>query len=148
MHENITEKKAVIITKLHGSAKIIPFQFIQIMENLIHNAIKFAREDVPLQIEITSRIGLGSEFQEDKLSPNSNYCHICFCDNGIGFDAQHSEKIFGVFQKLHSKDVYAGTGIGLAIVKKIVENHSGHISATGEPMNGAKFNIYIPHTAA
>ncbi|TDO82963.1 histidine kinase/DNA gyrase B/HSP90-like ATPase [Flavobacterium chryseum] len=148
LHENIAEKNAVIITNLHGVANIIPFQFIQLMENLIHNAIKFAREDVPLQIEITSRIALGSELGNDKLLPNNNYCHICFGDNGIGFDAQHSEKIFGVFQKLHSKDVYEGTGIGLAIVKKIVENHNGYISATGEPNNGAKFNIYIPHTAA
>jgi signal transduction histidine kinase len=148
LHENIAEKNAAIITNLHGSANIIPFQFIQLMENLIHNAIKFAREDVPLQIEITSRIGLGSELENDQLAPNTNYCHICFGDNGIGFDAQHSEKIFGVFQKLHSKDVYEGTGIGLAIVKKIVENHNGHISATGTPNNGAKFNIYIPYTAA
>ncbi|WP_264537423.1 response regulator [Flavobacterium sp. N1736] len=145
LHENITEKKATIITNLHGSASIIPFQFIQLLENLIYNAIKFAKVDVPLQIEITSRIAKGFELQEEKLSPNVNYCHICFGDNGIGFDAQHNEKIFGVFQKLHSKDVYEGTGIGLAIVKKIVENHNGFINASGEPMKGAKFNIYIPH---
>jgi light-regulated signal transduction histidine kinase (bacteriophytochrome) len=65
-------------------------------------------------------------------------------DNGIGFEPHFSERIFGVFQKLHSKEVYGGTGIGLAIVKKIVENHNGIITATGELNEGATFDIFIP----
>jgi light-regulated signal transduction histidine kinase (bacteriophytochrome) len=143
--ENIKEKNAVIITDFNGTVKIIPFLFIQLMENLINNALKFSKKDVPLHIEIKSRIASGSELQNEKLSSNEKYCHISFEDNGIGFDAEHSEKIFGVFQRLHSRDMYDGTGIGLAIVKKIVENHNGIITADGTHMQGAVFDIYIPN---
>ena len=106
--------------------------------------MKFCKEDVPPHIEIKSRIVSGSELQNEKLLTTGNYCHITFQDNGIGFDPEHSEKIFGVFQRLHGREIYDGTGIGLAIVKKIVENHNGIITATAAPMKGATFNIYIP----
>jgi signal transduction histidine kinase len=144
MRENMTEKNAVIITDLHGTANIIPFLFIQLLENLVNNALKFSRKEIPIQIEIKSCIKTGLELQNDNLMPEEKYCHIIFKDNGIGFEPEHSEKIFGVFQRLHSKDVYDGTGIGLAIVKKIVENHNGIITATGELQKGATFNIYLP----
>ena len=78
------------------------------------------------------------------LSPQKEYCHITITDNGIGFEKEFSEKIFEVFQKLHGKEEYAGTGIGLAIVKKIVENHNGIITATSELKKGTTFDIYIP----
>ncbi|WP_348822313.1 sensor histidine kinase [Flavobacterium aestuarii] len=144
LHENLGEKQAVIITDFHDNVKIIPFQFVQLMENLIHNAIKFSQPDVPLKITIKSRVVNGQELQIENLSREISYCHISFADNGIGFEQQHNEKIFGVFQKLHSRDLYEGTGIGLAIVKKIVENHNGYIDAAGAPLKGAVFNIYIP----
>ncbi|WP_459641286.1 sensor histidine kinase [Flavobacterium sp. CGRL2] len=114
------------------------------MENLTNNALKFSQKDIPLTIEIKSRLLSGQELENEKLQPEQNYCHIAFKDNGIGFDSQHSEKIFGVFQRLHSRDDYDGTGIGLAIVKKIVDNHNGIITATGKHMEGATFHIYIP----
>lgn len=145
LSENLLEKNAVITTDFHDSVKIIPFQFVQLMENLVHNAIKFSKQDVPLHMEIKSRLVSGAALQNEKLSANENYCHISFGDNGIGFESQYNEKIFGVFQKLHGRDVYEGTGIGLAIVKKIVENHNGIITANGEPMNGVTFNIFIPN---
>lgn len=145
LSENILEKKAAIVKDLHGPAKIIPFQFTQLMVNLVTNSLKFSKAEVPLRIEIKSRIASGDELQYEKLAPDQCYCYISFEDNGIGFEPEHNEKIFGVFQKLHSKDTYEGTGIGLAIVKKIVENHNGVISASGEPMKGARFNIYIPN---
>ena len=144
LNENLSEKKAQISTDFHDTAKVIPFQFVQLMENLIHNAIKFAQVEVPLQINIRSRFVDGSEIKIEKLSKQFNYNHISFQDNGIGFEPQHNEKIFGVFQKLHGRDLYEGTGIGLAIVKKIVENHNGYINAEGEPLKGVTFNIYIP----
>ncbi|MEO7975609.1 response regulator [Flavobacterium sp.] len=144
LRENILEKNALITTELHGDVKIIPFLFIQLMENLINNALKFCRKEVQLCITIKSRLVSGAELQNEKLLSTENYCHISFQDNGIGFDPEHSEKIFGVFQRLHGREIYDGTGIGLAIVKKIVENHNGIISATGKPMEGATFNIYIP----
>ena len=144
LNENLNEKGATIFTDFHDTAKVIPFQFVQLMENLIHNAIKFAKTETPLEITIKSRLVYGVDLKIENLSTDVNYCHISFGDNGIGFEPQHSEKIFGVFQKLHGRDLYEGTGIGLAIVKKIVENHNGHINAVGEPMQGATFNIYIP----
>jgi signal transduction histidine kinase len=144
LNENLNEKGATIVTDFHDTAKVIPFQFVQLMENLIHNAIKFAKTETPLEITIKSRLVYGVDLKIENLSTDVNYCHISFGDNGIGFEPQHSEKIFGVFQKLHGRDLYEGTGIGLAIVKKIVENHNGHINAVGEPMQGATFNIYIP----
>lgn len=145
LRENLYEKQAVITTDFHDNVRIIPFQFVQLMENLIHNAVKFAQPAIPLEITIKSRLVNGSDLQIEKLSGEIKYCHISFADNGIGFEPQHNEKIFGVFQKLHSRDLYEGTGIGLAIVKKIVENHNGHIDAVGEPLKGTVFNIYIPY---
>ncbi|MFH6948925.1 response regulator [Flavobacterium sp. FlaQc-51] len=144
MQENISEKGAAIVTDLHGSAKIIPFLFVQLLENLLNNALKFSQKEIPIEIQIKSCIKKGEELQHQELSLSENYCHISFQDNGIGFEPEHSEKIFGVFQRLHSRDVYDGTGIGLAIVKKIVENHNGIITATAFPMKGATFNIYLP----
>ena len=144
LSENILEKKAVIKTDFHGFVDIIPFQFTQLMVNLLTNSLKFSRDGVPMCIEIKSQITNGAELDNDKLEPELLYCHICFQDNGIGFDPAYSDKIFGVFQKLHSKDKYEGTGIGLAIVRKIVENHNGIVSAKGKPMNGAQFDIFIP----
>ena len=144
LHENLFEKNAVIKTDFHNSVKIITFQFVQLMENLFHNSIKFAKPDVQLEIVIKSRIISNSDLKIKELSKDINYCHISFSDNGIGFESEYNEKVFGVFQKLHGRDVYEGTGIGLAIVKKIVENHNGYIEAVGEPMKGVTFNIYIP----
>ncbi|GAA3754529.1 response regulator [Flavobacterium ginsengiterrae] len=144
LSEVINDKQAVIVTELHGSVTIIPFLFGQLLENLTTNALKFARNDLPMRIEIKSRITNREELGLEQMLPEIPYCHISFRDNGIGFDAQHREKIFGVFQRLHSRDEYEGTGIGLAIVKKIVENHNGFITAEGEPMKGAVFHIYIP----
>lgn len=145
LYENLSEKNAIIVTDFHDNIKAIPFQFVQLMENMIHNAIKFAQPEIPLQITIKSRFVDSSVSKDIQLLPNVKYCHISFGDNGIGFEQEHNEKIFGVFQKLHGRDLYEGTGIGLAIVKKIIENHDGFINATGEPMKGATFNIYIPY---
>lgn len=144
LSENLHENKATIETKLECPANIIPFQFTQLLQNLISNAIKFSKTDVAPHIVIKSSIVHGETLQHDKLSKTIEYCHIIVQDNGIGFDPKFSEKIFDVFQKLHDRDTYEGTGIGLAIVKKIVENHNGLILATGEPSNGARFDIYIP----
>ena len=73
-----------------------------------------------------------------------DYCHITITDNGIGFEKEFSEKIFEVFQRLHNKDKYTGTGIGLAIVKKIVNNHNGTITVSSKLNKGTSFDIYIP----
>lgn len=115
--------------------RIIPFQFRQVLQNLITNAIKFAREGIPPKIYI----GCTTE-KIDKLKFNK----ITVSDNGIGFEQEYAERIFTLFQRLNDKKLYSGTGIGLAIVKRIVENHKGFITATGTPGKGATFHIYIP----
>jgi light-regulated signal transduction histidine kinase (bacteriophytochrome) len=144
LKDTIQEKHATIETTELCSANIITFQFRQLMYNLISNALKFSNPDIPSHITIKSRIVKGSKLNIEKLSPKKNYCHITVKDNGIGFEPHFSERIFEVFQKLHGKDKYEGTGIGLAIVKKIVENHNGIIIATSELNKGAQFDIYIP----
>lgn len=144
LRDTIQEKKARIDVTEICPVNIIPFQFRQLMYNLLSNALKFSHPDRPSHIMIKSSIVKGNILSTLNLSPDKTYCHITVEDNGIGFEPHFSERIFGVFQKLHSKEVYEGTGIGLAIVKKIVENHNGIIVATGELNKGAKFDIYIP----
>ncbi len=144
LRDTIQEKHATIEATELCSANIIAFQFRQLMYNLISNALKFSKPKVPAHIIVKSSIVKGSKLNNENLSPEKNYCHITVKDNGIGFEPHFSERIFEVFQKLHGKEVYAGTGIGLAIVKKIVENHNGTITATGELNKGARFDIYIP----
>lgn len=123
--------------------EVIPFQFRQLFTNLITNSLKFRRTDVPLVIDIRSERVKGSGIGQDSAT-DDYYYRVTVEDNGIGFDNTYHERIFDVFQRLHTKQEYEGTGIGLAICKKIVENHRGFITATGEPGAGAKFMIYLP----
>lgn len=146
LQQELLDKNATIEAEHLSDVSIIPFQFRQLMQNLISNSLKFSKPENPPHIIIRSEIGTGLEFNIDKLTPDKNYCHISVSDNGIGFEQHYSEKIFEVFQRLHSKNEYNGTGIGLSIVKKIVDNHNGIIIAKGEPNKGATFDIYIPAT--
>jgi len=144
LKEVIAEKKAVMeITELCG-AYIIPFQFYQLLYNLITNALKFSKPNIPPHITIGGRHISSSDQNDAHLAPGIEYCHISVKDNGIGFEQQFSKKIFEVFQRLHGKDEFPGTGIGLAIVKKIVDNHNGIIAATSASGKGTTFDIYIP----
>ncbi len=140
----ISQKNAKIEIGEACTAKLIPFQFRQLMSNLIGNALKFSKSDVAPSIKINCVIDKGKKFDFKKLSPELAYCHITVEDNGIGFSQDQNERIFDVFQRLHGRDQYTGTGIGLAIVKKIVENHDGFISAQGVPGIGATFHVYVP----
>jgi PAS domain S-box-containing protein len=142
--DDLTLKNGSIIIGEVCDLNIIPFQFRQLIYNLISNSLKFARKDVPPVINVNCKIDKGKFLSNDKLLPEIEYCHISIVDNGIGFDANYKDKIFEIFQRLHGREEYMGTGIGLAIVKKIVENHNGFITATGEPNQGATFDIYIP----
>lgn len=147
LREELEQKNAVIENDEicdEISIDIIPFQFRQLIYNLISNSIKFSKPDTPLHIKIKCEIAKGDTFSNDKLSAETEYCHIGISDNGIGFEQQYGEKIFEVFQRLHGRSEYAGTGIGLAIVKKIVENHNGIINAEGKYNKGATFDVYIP----
>ncbi|MTH15195.1 ATP-binding protein [Flavobacterium sp. LC2016-01] len=141
LKEEIILKKAIIEVSGNCSAYIIPSQFHQLICNLISNSLKFSKQDEIPRIKIES---LYTKQKAKNLLSSSDYCHIIISDNGIGFDQQFEGRVFEMFQQLHSRTKYKGTGIGLAIVKKIVENHSGIITATGKLNQGAKFDIYIP----
>ena len=143
-NEVILQKHATIDAADLCVVKIIPFQFRQLLHNLIGNALKFSNPKRPPHITISSRNINYDKFKIQALSPTKEYCHISITDNGIGFEEEFSAKIFEVFQKLHGKDEYTGTGIGLAIVKKVVDNHDGIITATSKLNKGTTFNIYIP----
>lgn len=146
LKEEIKEKNATLEVSQLCVADVIPFQFRQLMINLISNSLKFSNPENLPHIKIKCEIAKGIKFSHVKLPPQSKYCHITVSDNGIGFKQEYSEKIFEIFQRLHGREEYTGTGIGLSIVKKIVDNHNGIIVATGELNKGATFDIYFPTT--
>jgi PAS domain S-box-containing protein len=144
LEQDLTAKNIAITIVNDCAVDVIPFQFRQMLFNLISNSLKFTRENNIPVITIECFNATGAELKNSKLSQDIKYCHIKFRDNGIGFDPKYSEKIFEVFQRLHGKDKYAGTGIGLAIVRRIIDNHNGFITASGVLNKGATFDIYMP----
>lgn len=124
--------------------KVIPFQIQQLVYNLVSNSLRFAGSGRQLKIDISCSIETGAETGISSLVPEKQYCHLCVSDNGIGFDQQFSARIFDLFERLVDDHKIKGTGIGLAIVKKIVNNHNGYITAKGEEDKGATFDIYLP----
>ena len=132
---DIKEKGAVInvgeLPVIQGYRR----QLQQLFQNLISNAVKYSKADVPPYIHI--RV-------EKAREDNRNYHVISVQDNGIGFDQQYEDKIFQMFARLHGKSEYNGTGVGLSIVKKVVENHKGFIKVKSEPGTGSTFKIYLP----
>lgn len=144
LKEELQAKKATIEIGKLSEVTIIPFQFRQLLQNLITNSLKFAKPESPSHITINSGCVKIGEPIHKQLPLPTDYYHITVTDNGIGFDSQYDEKIFEIFQRLHPKENYEGTGIGLTIVKKIVENHNGVITATSELGRGCTFNIFIP----
>lgn len=139
--EVISEKGGTIKVEGLCSVSVIRFQLRQLLYNLVSNSLKFIDPGKAPQIMIKSEIVSGTEAN---LLPEMKYCHLTVADNGIGFDPKYKDRIFEIFERLYGQDKYPGTGIGLAICKKIVENHNGTISATGEMKKGARIDIYLP----
>ena len=139
----ISEKNAIIKTPSLPVIKGIPLQIHQLCLNLISNSLKFSQK-APV-INITCKIVSGNGIKpEGEISKSESYVALIFKDNGIGFEPQYADKIFTIFQRLHGKQEYAGTGIGLALCKKIVENHHGFITVHSELGAGAEFSVYLP----
>ena len=139
----IQEKFAVIQTSPLPVVRGMRLQMTQLFSNLVGNALKFC-ESAPV-IKITSRQLSPEEVaQNGKLDRSLVYTEVTVSDNGIGFQQEFSEQIFGIFQRLRGRSEYAGTGIGLALCKKIVESHDGLIFATAMPGLGATFTVIIP----
>lgn len=144
LQDVIEQKKATVEVKSVCNARIIPFQFYQLVQNLLSNALKFTDPSRAPHIVIEGKSIKGSELNNPHLSEHETYCHLRISDNGIGFEPEFQEQVFELFQRLHNQQLYPGTGIGLAIAKKIVENHKGIITATSELNQGSRFDIYLP----
>ena len=125
-------------------ANIIPSQFRQLFQNLLSNSLKFVNPGIQPVITIRHKYVTPRDMVHYQLSQSERYHLIEVSDNGIGFENEFAGKIFAIFQRLHGRSEYEGSGIGLAICKKIVEHHGGIIYATGEPGQGANFTIILP----
>ena len=144
LEHKIEEGNAVIETTTLPAAFVVPSQFRQLFQNLVNNSLKFKREGVPSHIKISGKLLNSKAAESYDLPKAKKYLQIDVEDNGIGFDNQYAGKIFAIFQRLHGKTEYEGTGIGLAVCKKIVENHGGTIFAKGVPRQSAVFTLIIP----
>jgi len=142
--QSIEEKKAQLELSNMPEIQGVPFLIQTLFSNLIGNSLKYCKADEALTIKITHE-HIGS--QKMKFYEGDDYQRfhkISIQDNGIGFEQEYADKIFELFQRLHDKNTFAGTGIGLAICKKIVESHDGYIQAIGKPGIGSTFEVYLP----
>ena len=132
---DIEEKRAVVTVGALPVVQGYKRQLQQLFQNLISNALKYSKADVPPRVDISA-----SDAEEN----NRRYHVISVRDNGIGFERQYEDKIFQMFARLHGKAEYSGTGVGLSIVKKVVENHNGLIRVESEVGEGSVFKVYLP----
>lgn len=145
LSEMIHEKKALIYSETLPSIEGYDSQLVQLFQNLISNSIKYHRKDIRPVISITYRLVDGQMIPGVKPSHQELPFHqILFSDNGIGFKREFADKIFIIFKRLHAKTEFAGTGIGLAICKRVVSNHNGYILADSIEGEGSNFYIYLP----
>ena len=140
----IEQLNAVIKSDALPEANIIPSQFRQLFQNLLSNSLKFIRSGVQPTITITHKLVSENDVVHYQLAQASHYHQLQFKDNGIGFENEFAGKIFSIFQRLHGRSEYEGSGIGLAICKKIVEHHGGIIYADSVLGEGATFTIILP----
>lgn len=120
-------------------------QLRQLFQNLISNALKFSRPGVQPQVSVQSRIVVPESVPDTVLNrTGQSWLAIDVIDNGIGFEEKYQERIFQLFERLHSRSAYSGTGIGLAICRKVAENHGGAIVAHSQPGQGAQFTVFLP----
>lgn len=142
----IKEKNAKI--KISRLPRVMGYrrQLQQLFQNLISNSLKYSKADVPPEIIIKSKKAKGSHsgIELPAALLRKDFHLIEIADNGIGFDQSDAERIFNVFTRLHGNYEYSGTGVGLSIVRKVVENHNGYIAAFGKPNKGASFKILLP----
>lgn len=131
LESQIAETGAVV--RVHEMPIVVadPLQMRQLLQNLVSNALKFRREGVVAEIDIDASVGNGA-------------ANIRVSDNGIGFEPRYAQRIFRIFERLHGRTEYPGTGIGLALCRKIVDRHGGTIAADGEPGRGAVFSVTLP----
>jgi len=141
----ISEQKADIQVDNLPTLEAIPLQMTQLFRNLISNALKFSTTREQPTVRITSHsLDHAAVSKHLVAQPDTHYCELIFSDNGIGFSPEFSEHIFTIFKRLHDKQTYAGTGIGLALCRRIVLNHGGDIYALSSENAGASFHVILP----
>ena len=141
----LQDKKAVVIAEPLPIIKGNAAQLSQLFSNLISNALKFTNSNPVIVIASkTVRVQDIPGYQDHTYLKYDQYHELSFADNGIGFEQRYGDQIFTMFQRLHTRDAFEGTGIGLALCRKIVVNHFGHIRASGVPDKGATFYVYLP----
>lgn len=136
------KKTDIIISKM-PLIDAIPAEIRAVFQNLFSNSLKFAKSTIPLSIRISAEL-IETKDVNGKQDEHGKFCRIIFSDNGIGFDLKYHDKVFVIFQRLHHSENYEGTGVGLAIVKKIIDKHHGLISASSKLNDGANFIIVLP----
>ncbi|MGB8194677.1 MAG: ATP-binding protein, partial [Chitinophagaceae bacterium] len=140
----IAQKNATIASDKLPVIEAIPLQMNQLLYNLMGNALKFTHDDTPPVINISCSLASTETKEANTLPVDDVYYQIVFQDNGIGFNEEYSSKIFEIFQRLHVRSEYEGTGIGLALVNKIILNHRGRITAKSQEGKGASFTMLLP----
>lgn len=143
--ETIEENRATIVVSALPEVAVVPHQMSQVFSNILLNSIKYRREGADPFITISTQIADPGSTPIPGGRKSQRYWQIRVADNGIGFDPAYADRIFEVFQRLHAASEYQGTGIGLAICRKIIQAHGGHITAEGKPGAGSVFNIYLPY---
>ena len=144
LEQAIEEKGATVESDPLPVILMQPSQMRQLFQNLIGNALKFSHTDRPPKIEVRCTWLTGREVAPYQLPPALKYLQVSVQDNGIGFNVQHAEKIFTLFSRLHGRSDYEGSGIGLAIARKIIDNHEGTIFASAKEGAGSTFTFILP----
>jgi len=144
----VREKGAIINVGPLPVVQAVPLQMNQLFYNLVSNALKFSKADVPPRISISCEETPVHDKNAAQLNrQDDGYLRITVTDNGIGFDPQFAEQIFEIFKRLHARHAYPGSGIGLALCRKIAENHGGTLKAESVPGEGSRFIIYLPQNS-
>ncbi len=141
---NIEQKKAIIKSTQLPVIKAIPLQMDQLFHNIVSNSFKFCRDETPCELNITSRALTPEEVVAHNLDADVPHCEIIFKDNGIGFRQDFADNIFRIFERLNGRDKYEGTGIGLALCRKIVNIHRGNIFAISNINDGTAIHVILP----
>jgi light-regulated signal transduction histidine kinase (bacteriophytochrome) len=142
--ETIQQKNAVIVSESLPVILGSPEQLVYLFKNILSNALKFQPQGAVPHISIESKKLKAAELPGEYRHTGKEYWKIDITDNGIGFEQKDAQKIFHIFQRLHGLQEYTGTGMGLTISKKVMENHGGFITAEGRPGSGATFSCYFP----
>jgi PAS domain S-box-containing protein len=142
--DSLAEMDGSIVVSDLPAVQGIPFQVRQVFVNLLGNAIKYRHLERPPRIEVSGSVVASPGLADAHHYLPTRFLKVRVKDNGMGFDSEYAEKIFDMFERLHGRDAYEGTGIGLSICRKVLENHRGFIRAEGRPGEGAVFEVFFP----